>query len=108
LIRSSLQIMALDQTADTDRNNPIIARTITFAALPQDIAALTQAQASGQLTLALVGLDDETEAETVEVSRDALLGAREEVASAPEMARVCTVRQRNAGELVVVEVPCAN
>lgn len=108
LIRASLQIMALDQTADGDRNNPIIARTITFAALPQDIAALTQAQASGRLTLALVGIDDETETETVEVSRDSLLGARDEVAAAPEAERICTVRQRNAGQLVVVQVPCTN
>lgn len=108
LIRSGLQIMALDQTADSDRNNPIIARTITFAAHPQDIAALTQAQASGRLTLALVGIDDDTEIETVEVSRDSLLGAREEVAEAPEAPRICTVRQRNAGQLVVVPVPCTN
>jgi pilus assembly protein CpaB len=100
--------MALDQTADSDRNNPIIARTITFAAHPQDIAALTQAQASGRLTLALVGIDDDTEIETVEVSRDSLLGVREEVAEAPEAPRVCTVRQRNAGQLVVVPVPCTN
>lgn len=108
LIRSGLQIMALDQTADTDRNNPIIARTITFAAQPQDIAALTQAQASGRLTLALVGIDDETVIETVEVSRDALLGEREVVAVAPQAPRICTVRQRNAGQLSVIEVPCTN
>lgn len=108
LIRSGLQIMALDQTADSDRNNPTIARTITFAAQPQDIAALTQAQAAGRLTLALVGIDDTTESETVEVSRDSLLGEREEVAAAPEAAPICTVRQRNAGQLVVVEVPCIN
>jgi pilus assembly protein CpaB len=108
LIRSGIQIMALDQTADSDRNNPVIARTITFAALPHDIAALTQAQASGRLTLALVGIDDDTEVETVEVSRDALLGVRADVANASQAQRICSVRQRNAGELVVVQVPCAN
>ncbi|NKX44192.1 Flp pilus assembly protein CpaB [Roseicyclus persicicus] len=108
LLRSSLQIMALDQTADEERNNPIIARTITFAAQPEDIAALTQAQAAGRLTLALVGLNDETEIEPVEVSRDALLGAREEVAEAVEGPRICTVRQRNGADVVVVQVPCTN
>lgn len=108
LIRSGLQIMALDQTSDTDRNNPIIARTITFAAQPQDIAALTQAQSAGRLTLALVGIDDTTVTETVEVSRDSLLGERAEIAAAPIAPRICSVRQRNAGQLVVVEVPCAN
>ncbi|MBF9046155.1 Flp pilus assembly protein CpaB [Rhodobacterales bacterium LSUCC0031] len=108
LIRSGIQIMALDQTADSDRNNPIIARTITFAALPRDIAALTQAQASGRLTLALVGIDDDTEIEMVEVSRDALLGINHDVAEPAAAPRICTVRQRNAGELVVVQVPCTN
>jgi len=108
LIRAGLQIMALDQTADSDRNNPIIARTITFAAQPQDIAALTQAQASGRLTLALVGIDDVTETETVEVSRDSLLGERAAVVAAPAAPRICSVRQRNAGQLFVVEVPCTN
>lgn len=108
LIRSGIQIIALDQSANSDRNNPVIARTITFAALPRDIAALTQAQASGRLTLALVGIDDQTEVETVEVSLDGLLGGREEVAESFEAPRICTVRQRNAGELAVVQVPCTN
>lgn len=108
LIRSSLQIMALDQTADGERNNPIIARTITFAAQPEDIAALTQAQAAGRLTLALVGLNDQTETETVEVSMDSLLGDREEVAAAPEAPRICTVRQRNGADVQVIQVPCTN
>jgi pilus assembly protein CpaB len=108
LIRSSLQIVALDQTADTDRNNPIIARTITFAARPTDIAALTQAQSAGRLTLALVGLNDESASETVEVSRDELLGAREEVAEAAEGPRICTVRHRRGAEVAEMQVPCTN
>ncbi len=108
LIRSSLQIVALDQTADTDRNNPIIARTITFAARPTDIAALTQAQAAGRLTLALVGLNDESASETVEVSRDELLGEREVVAEAAEGPRVCTVRHRRGADVVEMQVPCTN
>jgi len=108
LIRSGLEIVALDQTADTDRNNPILARTITFAARPTDIAALTQAQASGRLTLALVGLNDENASETVEVSMDELLGAREEVAAAPEGPRICTVRHRRGADVVEMQVPCTN
>ncbi len=108
LIRSSLQIVALDQTADNDRNNPIIARTITFAARPTDIAALTQAQAAGRLTLALVGLNDDTTSETVEVSRDELLGERAAVAEAVEGPRICTVRHRRGADVVEMQVPCTN
>lgn len=108
LIRSSLEIVALDQTSDMDRNNPIIARTITFAAQPTDIAALTQAQASGRLTLALVGLNDAVVSETVEVTRDELLGVREVVAVAAEGPRICTVRNRRGAEVVETRVPCVN
>jgi Flp pilus assembly protein CpaB len=56
LIRSNVQIIAIDQITDEDRNSPTVARTITVTAAPADIAALTQAQASGNLTLALVGV----------------------------------------------------
>lgn len=108
LIRSGIQIIALDQTADEDRNNPIIARTITFAARPADIAALTQAQNAGSLTLALLGFNDAATTETIQVSRDAILGAREEVAEAPAAPEVCTVRNRRGGEVVTTEVPCVD
>ncbi len=106
LIRSNVQIIAIDQIADEDRNNPTIARTITVMADPADIAALTQAQASGNLTLALVGVGDETISDEVEVSTNELLGAEEIVQSAaPE---ICTVRARRGGEVVVTQVPCTN
>ncbi|MGP1359061.1 Flp pilus assembly protein CpaB [Roseicyclus sp.] len=106
LIRSNVQIIAIDQIDDLDRNNPTIARTITVMADPGDIAALTQAQASGNLTLALVGVGDETISEAVEVSTNQLLGAAEIVQSAgPE---ICTVRARRGGEMVVTQVPCTN
>ncbi|MCU4655183.1 Flp pilus assembly protein CpaB [Roseibacterium sp. SDUM158016] len=106
LIRSNVQIIAIDQIADEDRNNPTIARTITVMAGPADIAALTQAQASGALTLALVGVGDETISEAVEVSTNQLLGAEEIVQSAGP--QICTVRARRGGELVVTQVPCTN
>jgi pilus assembly protein CpaB len=106
LIRSNVQIIAIDQITDEDRNNPMVARTITVTAEPTDIAALTQAQASGRLTLALVGVGDETISEGVEVSTRDILGEREVIQiAAPE---VCTVRARRGGELAVIQVPCTN
>jgi len=106
LIRSSVQIIAIDQIADEDRNNPTIARTITVSAHPEDVAALTQAQATGSLTLALVGVGDSTISDEIEVSTDALLGTEGPVEITRE--RVCTVRTRRAAEVVVIEVPCTN
>jgi pilus assembly protein CpaB len=106
LIRANVQLIAIDQIADEQRNSPTIARTITVTARPEDIAALTQAQGSGSLTLALVGVNDMTEQGEVEVSTSSLLGEVEEVAS--EGPRVCTVRNRRGAEVVITQVPCVN
>jgi len=106
LIRSNVQIIAIDQITDEDRNNPTIARTITVTAAPQDIAALTQAQASGRMTLALVGVGDETISSDVEVSTNDIIGAEEVVQSAGP--QICTVRARRGGEVIVTQVPCTN
>jgi pilus assembly protein CpaB len=107
LIRSNVQIIAIDQITDEDRSSPTVARTITVTAGPADIAALTQAQASGSLTLALVGVGDETISDQVEVSTRDILGPEEEIAQTvgPE---ICTVRARRGGELIVQQVPCTN
>ena len=40
LIREAVQIIAIDQITDEDRNNPIVARTITIEAHPTEIATL--------------------------------------------------------------------
>lgn len=104
LIREAVQIIAIDQITDEQRNNPVVARTITIEATPQEVAALTQAQASGRLTLALVGVEDDTAVEgEVEVSTNDVIGYEEQTV---QRARVCTVRQRNGGQVTTVQVPC--
>ncbi len=106
LIQSSLQIIAIDQITDEDGNNPTIARTVTVEAPPERVAALAQAQSSGNLSLALVGVRDDIESETVEVDQDELLGVPQ--APQEEGPRVCTVRNRRGAEVVVTQVPCTN
>ncbi|WP_071672662.1 Flp pilus assembly protein CpaB [Nioella nitratireducens] len=106
LIQASVQIIAIDQIADEDRNNPTIARTITVEAPPDQVAALAQAQATGNLTLALVGVRDQTLSANVEVDQDSLLGVVAE--AAPQGPRICTVRNRRGAEVVVTQVPCTN
>lgn len=106
LIRTNVQIIAIDQIADEQRNSPTIARTITVTARPQDVAALTQAQSTGTLTLALVGVGDDSESGTVEVSTSSLLGDIEEIAQ--EGPEVCTVRRRVGNQVVVEQVTCVN
>jgi pilus assembly protein CpaB len=106
LIRTNVQIIAIDQIADEQRNSPTIARTITVTARPQDVAALTQAQSTGTLTLALVGVGDDSDSGDVEVSTSSLLGDYEEVAQ--EGPEVCTVRRRVGAQVETITVPCVN
>ena len=107
LIQPGVQIIAIDQETDEDRNSPTLARTITVSAPPDEVARLTQAQATGSLTLALVGVRDETVSGEVEVSTDNLLGEAEVVA-AEEAPQVCTVRNRRGAEVVIMQVPCTS
>ena len=107
LIQSALQIIAVDQTADSDRSTPTIARTITVKATPTQVAALAQAQATGKLSLSLVGSGDDTVARAVEIDQNQLLGIREEApAPVAEAPRVCTIRTRRGAEIVETPVAC--
>ena len=57
-----------------DSNDPTIARTVTVAISPQQVAGLAQAQSTGRLSLSLMAANDETVAEAIEVDQRALLG----------------------------------
>ena len=102
LILASVQLIAVDQTADGDRAAPTIARTVTVEVTPRQVAALAQAQSSGRLSLALVGAEDETTIDAVEVGQGDLIGEVE-----VQQEQSCTIRTRKGGETVEVAIPCA-
>lgn len=108
LIESNLKLLAVDQIADGDRNAPTIARTVTVAASPERIAALTQAQNTGKLTLSLVGAGDETVVTNIEVDQQQLLGIKEEVVEIIEqdVEEVCHVIERKGAERIKTVVDC--
>ncbi len=108
LIEASLHLLAVDQIADGDRSSPVIARTVTVEATPHQVAALAQAQATGNLSLALVGARDETVSSEVEIDQNTLLGI-----TAPEELKVAAPRQcfittRRGGETLKTPIPCSN
>jgi len=109
LIQASIELIAIDQIAGSDLTGATIARTVTVSATPQQVAALAQAQNSGRLSLALVGVQDDVVASAIEMDQQTLLGI-EEVAPAPAAPKekVCTVRTRRGGEIVLAEIPCTN
>lgn len=110
LIESGLRLIAIDQTADEGIIEASIARTVTVEVTPQQVAALAQAQASGSLSLSLVGQGDETVASVIEVDQKSLLGIQDAPAPAVEAAlpppQVCTVRTRRGDQVVETPVEC--
>jgi pilus assembly protein CpaB len=107
LIETNVKLLAVDQIADEDRNNPTIARTVTVEATPLQVAGLAQAQATGRLALSLVGAEDTDEIENVEVDARILLGREERQVVQVQRDRVCTVRTRKGAEIIETPIACA-
>lgn len=110
LIESGVRLIAIDQSSNTPQaGQATIASTVTIAATPQQVASLAQAQSTGKLTLSLIGNEDDTVAEAIEVDQRALLGLaqlRDEPVA--ETAQICTIRTRRGSEVVNLEIPCTN
>lgn len=111
LIENGVRLIAVDQTADGHSSAATIARTVTVAARPQQVAALAQAQSTGRLSLALVGSGDDSEIGAVEVDQMSLLGIEapeEEVVVEEKKEEVCTIRTRKGADVVEIPIPCTN
>lgn len=108
LIGTNIQLIAIDQTAGGDISDTVIARTVTVAAPPQQVAALAQAQTTGRLSLALVGADDDTIASAMDVDQRLLLGIEDDESPQEKEDRICTIRTRRGAEVVDIPIPCTN
>jgi pilus assembly protein CpaB len=99
LIETNLRILATDQDAEGGGDSSRIARTVTVEVTPQQVARLAQAQATGMLSLSLVGAGDTGTAAATDVDQRSLLGIEEakpvEV-QAPDP--TCGVKVKKAGE----------
>ena len=104
LLAPAVRIIAIDQSADEDRNVVVVARTVTLQVDPTQAAGLAQAQATGRLTLSLVGAEEQQIAENVSVNQRQLLGI---AGPAPrEERRTCSVRSRRGTEVVNIPIAC--
>ncbi len=108
LIHAGIKIVAIDQSADEDRNNPTVARTVTVEATPVEVAKLAQAQATGRLQLSLVGAQEEEFSSDVAITQGDILGIEEQEIVEVEKERVCTVKTRKGAEIVTTPIPCTN
>lgn len=111
LIEPGVRLVAVDQTSDTGRASPAVARTVTVAATPNQVAALAQAQSTGRLSLSLVGAEDDTIAEVAAVDQDRLLGIERQAPKKKVVeAKKCFLYQNKGGERIPtdIEIPCSN
>lgn len=109
LIETNVRLIAVDQVANTDITEAVIARTVTVSATPQQVASLAQAQSTGRLSLSLVGAEDDSVAQAIEVDQRSLLGIEAQVIeAAPAQKEVCTVRTRRGAEVIETPIPCTN
>ncbi len=108
LILAGVKIIAIDQTADVERKTAAIARTVTVEISPAHVASLAQAQATGRLSLSLVGAGDNTVADAVQVDQNSLLGIKEEKVVEQKAKKVCTIKTRRGAEVLEIPIPCTN
>ncbi|MDG1351722.1 MAG: Flp pilus assembly protein CpaB [Sulfitobacter sp.] len=109
LIEAKVSLIAVDQSSG-DVEGAQIARTVTVAVDQTQVASLAQAQSTGRLSLALVGVDDVSEGTgDIEVNQRDLLDIRDEVQAPEEVAeKVCTIRTRRGADVVNLPIPCTN
>lgn len=108
LIENGVGIVAVDQATSERATEASIARTVTVEVSPEQVGRLAQAQATGKLTLSLVGNNDTAEVGNIEVDSDALLGIEQQEIVEVQQEQVCTVRTRKGGEVVEMPIPCTN
>ena len=106
LLFSAIRVIALDENADQDRNFSGVPRSLTIEAPPEVVATIAQAEASGRLSMSVVGLDDQRDLGRIEVDRRSVLGV--EAPQAVEAQQRCTIRTRRGSEVVTMEIPCTN
>lgn len=108
LIEAGVRLIAVDQTSDTGRQSPVVARTVTVAATPNQVASLAQAQSTGRLSLSLVGAEDDSVAEVVQVDQNALLGIEKKVVKEAVAAKEkCYAMQNKGGERIQTDIEIA-
>ena len=113
LIKTGVELIAVNQSADASIAETTAIRTVTVQVSPGDVADLATLQSTGTLSLSLVGQGDTLEVtDTIETDINKILGieAPVEVAQdAPvEAPQVCTIRQRSGTEIKEIPIPCSN
>ena len=109
LIQSNAKLIGVNGSTNNDLEIGTIARTVTFEATPQQVAALTQARNTGKISLSLVGMGGveiaDGDAATIEIDQQTLLGIEEVAAPEEEVEkRICYRKERKGTEIITTDV----
>ncbi|MGB8814306.1 MAG: Flp pilus assembly protein CpaB [Paracoccaceae bacterium] len=109
LIETTVRIIAVDRPAAKEgETNTAAPKNITVEATREQVARLTQGQASGQLTVSLVGRNDTSTSGPIEVDDTILTGSKAPVIEQVEAEQVCTIRTRKGDAVIETPIPCTN
>ena len=108
LIESAIRVIAVDQVSSEAEYSGGVARTVTVAATPEQVARLAQAQATGRLSMSLVADSSDGVAGLVEVDGNKLLGIEKQEVVAVEVEEKCSVKTRKGADVVEMPIPCTN
>ena len=111
LIESGVKVIAVDQNADDNNVAATVARTVTVAAVREQVARLAQAAATGKLALSLVSENAVALQGKIEVDSNSLLGITDQpVVMAAEPEKVCTIKTRKGADVIDsgIATPCTN
>lgn len=113
LIKTGVELIAVNQSADASVAETTAIRTVTVQVSPGDVADLATLQSTGTLSLSLVGQGDTLElTDTIETDINKILGIEAPVEVAQEVPveapKVCTIRQRSGTEIKEIPIPCSN
>ena len=108
LIQSGVEVIAIDQNTSSDQASAVVARTVTVAARQEQVLALTQGQATGRLSLSLVGSANSTNDDRVaeiEIDQRRLLGIEEQAVEVKVAdKKVCYQKERKGTEIITTEI----
>jgi pilus assembly protein CpaB len=106
---TNVRVVAVDQSFDQDTRETRVAKTVTVEGTAQQVANFQQAQAAGDLSLALLGAGDMTDTDVQNVDINRVLGievAAPEAVQEVEEERQCFITVRQGVEDVQKQIRC--
>lgn len=92
-VLKNINVLAVDQTASTDKNDPVIVRAVTLEMTPEQTETLVSAQQEGAIQLTLRNPnEEEVIAPEPEIEEAPVVAVRRPVRRAPAVSRVTIIK----------------